>query len=143
VLATLIYLSRQIRENSKLLSTSIHESAMAGYNEINFQITSDPHVAELAMTLLIEPDKELTTIEKFQASTFIRTYCNHVYKLFRLYELKILPEKEWLNAAAEAKQVMYGTSAGRDFVSSNHYFDDLWVVLEKIEKRDITNHIGQ
>ena len=34
VLLTLLYLAKQIKENSKLLTTSVYQTAIDGYNEM-------------------------------------------------------------------------------------------------------------
>lgn len=41
VLVTLLYLAKQIKDNSKLLATSIYESAMSGFNDLQHLIAAN------------------------------------------------------------------------------------------------------
>lgn len=141
VLVTLLYLAKQIKDNSKLLATSIYESAMSGFNDLQHLIASDADVARIAQHFFIEGGQELSQLDRMRANFAIRFYVNHLYKLHRLHELRILPEKEWLNTASEAKQAMRATALMRQFVENNHYYDDLWKELEKHENRVMTEFV--
>ena len=132
VLGTLIYLAKQIKDNSKLLSTSIYETAMEGYNNINKWSIGDPDLAQLTRRWLTNDDTEMDSSEKFRLDMIQRVYANHIYKLFRLYEEGVLHEKEWQNAGLEAKQAWESSRVGRDFMRDNHFFDDLWKAFEEL-----------
>ena len=132
VLGTLIYLAKQIKDNSKLLSTSIYETAMEGYNNINKWSIGDPDLAQLTRRWLTNDDTEMDSSEKFRLDMIQRVYANHIYKLFRLYEDGVLHEKEWQNAGLEAKQAWESSRVGRDFMRDNHFFDDLWKAFEEL-----------
>ena len=132
VLGTLIYLAKQIKDNSKLLSTSIYETAMEGYNNINKWSIGDPDLVLLTHRMFIENDAEMDPIERFRVDMIQRIYANHIYKLFRLYEDGVLHAKEWQNAGLEAKQVWEGTQVGRDFMRDNHFFEDLWKAFDEL-----------
>ena len=45
VLATLIYLAVQIRQNTAAVATATYESAMTGFNDINVVVASHPSLA--------------------------------------------------------------------------------------------------
>ncbi len=115
VLGTLIYLAKQIKDNSKLLSTSIYETAMEGYNNINKWSTGDPDLVLLTHRMFVENETEMTPIEIFRVHMIQRIYANHIYKLYRLYEDGVLHAKEWPNAGLEAKQVYQGTQDWQGF----------------------------
>ena len=132
VLGTLIYLAKQIKDNSKLLSTSIYETAMEGYNNINKWSIGDPDLAQLTRRWLTNDDTEMDSSEKFRLDMIQRVYANHIYKLFRLYEDGVLHEKEWQNAGLEAKQAWESSRVGRDFMRDNHFFDDLWKAFDEL-----------
>ena len=132
VLGTLIYLAKQIKDNSKLLSTSIYETAMEGYNNINKWSIGDPDLAQLTRRWLTNDDTEMDSSEKFRLDMIQRVYANHIYKLFRLYEDGVLHEKEWQTAGLEAKQAWESSQVGRDFMRDNHFFDDLWKAFEEL-----------
>ena len=138
VLGTLIYLAKQIKDNSKLLSTSIYETAMEGYNNINKWSIGDPDLAQLTRRWLTDDDTEMDSSEKFRLDMIQRVYANHIYKLFRLYEDGVLHEKEWQNAGLEAKQAWESSQVGRDFMRDNHFFDDLSKAFKELGDKKIS-----
>ena len=79
VLGTLIYLAKQIKDNSKLLSTSIYETAMEGYNNINKWSIGDPDLVLLTHRMFVENEEEMTPIDKFRVDMIHRIYANHIY----------------------------------------------------------------
>jgi len=78
VLGTLIYLAKQIKDNSKLLSTSIYETAMEGYNNINKWSIGDPDLAQLTRRWLTNDDAEMDSSDKFRLDMIQRIYANHM-----------------------------------------------------------------
>ena len=51
VLLTLIYLAKQIKDNSNLLTISAYQTAMDGYNEIAAKFFEDEQVARISGNL--------------------------------------------------------------------------------------------
>ena len=54
VLLTLIYLAKQIKDNSNLLTISAYQTAMDGYNEIAAKFFEDEQVARISGNLFHE-----------------------------------------------------------------------------------------
>jgi hypothetical protein len=138
VLATLLYLAKQIKDNSKLLSATIQESTMQGYNNINQWAVGDPEIAALTFRWFVEDESEMTPLESFRLDMIIRIYCNHGLKLYHLFEQGVYPVNEWENSGREFKQVLLSTQAGRDFMRDNHGFDDLWASFDEFSEENIS-----
>jgi hypothetical protein len=135
VFLTLLYLAKQIKDNSKLLTTSVYQTAMDGYNEMASIFLEN---SELTMGLLIDDSSELSSPElsssdSYRLNIVLRVYMNQGLKLFRLYEAGVFPERDWETRAGEIKQIINATDFGREFARNNHVFDDMWINLEGIE----------
>ena len=138
VLATLVYLARQIKDNSKLLSTTIQDSAMEGYNIVNQWAVGDEELAKLTYRMFSGDDSGLSDLERFRLDFILRIYANHIYKLYRLYADGVYSEKQWQNSGLEAKEVYSSSALGREFMRNNHLFDDLWVAFDTLEDRPMS-----
>jgi len=130
VLLTLLYLAKQIKENSKLLTTSVYQTAVDGYNEMASIFLDNP---ELARNLLIDRPAQLSEVDAYKLNLILRVYLNQGLKLFKLYEAGIFPEEDWLLRAAEVKQVINQTDFSRDFVKSNRIFSQMCGHLDDLE----------
>lgn len=137
VFATLIYLALQIRQNTAMTNTSIYESAMGGFIDLNQIALFNPHVARAYMKGLADPDS-LSEEESFYCNMLLRAYMNHVYKLFRLFQRGAFPAREWDLAATEASQILLGSEMGVRFARDNRYFDDVVNEIRRFESSDFT-----
>ena len=138
VFITLAYLATQIRQNTALMTTSVYESAMGGFNELNKTVLSSPELLSIQRRGFAEPSS--LSAEELHAFNFIlRIHLNHVYKLFRLYQRGVFPEAEWRLAATETNEVLLGSELGRIFVANNRYFDDLYEELPKYKTDGFTS----
>ena len=133
VLATLLYLARQIRESSKAQTLSTYNSFIDGYMRFNEWTTETPERTSLTILILEESERELTEIESFQMNMILRNLGNHLLRMLRLYEAGTIQENDWLNFAGEARQIFSASKYGREFKENNFAFSDLWDQLEKIE----------
>ncbi len=124
VFATLAYLAVQIRQNTHSISTSIYESAMSGFNEVNRFICDNAELSSIFRRGNVDPES-LDEEELFRFNLITRNYTNHIYKLYRLYEQGAFPEREWKNVVLEAIQLFEMPGMAR-FKESNRYFADLW-----------------
>jgi hypothetical protein len=138
ILGTLIYLAKQIKDNSKLLSTTIHDSAMQGYNNINQWSIGNPEIAALTHRVFVEDESEITPLDKFRVDMILRIFANHILKLCHLFQDGVYPAHEWKNAGLEGKQVFSSTQIGRDFMRDNHLFDDLWRAFDELGYEQIS-----
>ena len=130
VLLTLLYLAKQIKENSKLLTTSVYQTAVDGYNEMASMFLENP---ELARNLLLDKPAQLSEVDAYKLNLILRVYLNQGLKLFKLYEAGIFPEEDWLLRAAEVKQVINQTDFSREFVKKNIIFSQMCSHLDDLE----------
>ena len=130
VLLTLLYLAKQIKENSKLLTTSVYQTAVDGYNEMASMFLENP---ELARNLLMDTPARLSEVDAYKLNLILRVYLNQGLKLFKLYEAGIFPEEDWLLRAAEIKQVINQTDFSREFAKNNLIFNQMCSHLDKLE----------
>ena len=130
VLLTLVYLAKQIKENSKLLTTSVYQTAVDGYNEMASIFLENP---ELARNLLMDKPVQLSEVDAYKLNLILRVYLNQGLKLFKLYEAGIFPEEDWLLRAAEVKQVISQTDFSREFVKNNLIFSQMCRHLDDLE----------
>ena len=130
VLLTLLYLAKQIKENSKLLTTSVYQTAVDGYNEMASIFLENP---ELARNLLMDKPAQLSEVDAYKLNLILRVYLNQGLKLFKLYEAGIFPEDDWLLRAAEIKQVINQTEFSREFVKNNLIFSEMSNHLNNLE----------
>ena len=122
VLLTLLYLAKQIKENSKLLTTSVYQTAVDGYNEMASMFIENP---ELARNLSMDKPAKLSEVDAYKLNLLLRVYLNQGLKLFKLYEAGIFPRDDWLLRAAEIKQVINQTEFSREFVNNNLIFSQM------------------
>jgi hypothetical protein len=134
VVATLGYVAIQIRQNTQSVATSVYESAMAGYNELNRDLTTNGDLASIARRGGNDPSS-LDIDERFRFDFSVRCYANHIYKLLRLYERGALPPHEWRNIVREAAQV-FSYPGFSEFKRGNHFFADLWARLEQVDPEE-------
>ena len=130
VLLTLLYLAKQIKENSKLLTTSVYQTAVDGYNEMASMFLENP---ELARNLLMDKPAQLGGVDAYKLNLILRVYLNQGLKLFKLYEAGIFPKEDWLLRAAEVKQVINQTAFSREFVKNNLIFSQMCSHLDDLE----------
>ena len=130
VLLTLLYLAKQIKENSKLLTTSVYQTAVDGYNEMASMFLENP---ELARNLLMDKPAQLSEVDAYKLNLILRVYLNQGLKLFKLYEAGIFPEEDWLLRAAEVKQVINQTDFSREFAKNNLIFSQMCRHLDQLE----------
>ena len=130
VLLTLLYLAKQIKENSKLLTTSVYQTAVDGYNEMASMFLENP---ELARNLLLDKPAQLSEVDAYKLNLILRVYLNQGLKLFKLYEAGIFPEEDWLLRAAEIKQVINQTDFSREFAKNNLIFSQMCRHLDQLE----------
>ena len=137
VLITLAYLAVQIRQNTRSITTSVYESAMSGFNEVNRYVGASADLSSIFRRGSVDPSS-LNEEELFRFNFVVRNYANHIYKLFRLYEQGAFPEHEWNNAVLEAVQLfeMPGMAA---FKKTNRYFSDLWREMGRHAPEDFSS----
>ena len=106
VIATLIYLAQQIKQQNASTQVSMYESILEGFNDANSLLASDEKLARLFNIGLWKPD-DLTDDQASQFSWIFRIYMNQFIKVHRLRESGIFPDVDWRGRQA----LTYGASS--------------------------------
>ena len=129
VVATLIYLSLQLRQYNKGLRSSTVHTTMREFNQINIS-QLDPSLAGLVDKGLVDLDS-LTQVEKYQFSWIMRTYVNIWDNMYQQYLEGACPESYWLPYAKQAKTILE-TPGGKLYRSNNTLTEGLYSYLDKL-----------
>ena len=88
VLVTLLYFARQLKENSKLRTVSVYQTAMGGYNKMASPSLEN---SELARNLLSDKLAQLSEVDTYKLNLIPRVYLNQVPGHFKVYGAGIFP----------------------------------------------------
>ena len=80
VLLTLIYLARQIKENTKVQTISAYSSMMYGFEALHSWSGSTKELAQINLKMYSEDTPELSVAEKHLLALMFHTFANHVHK---------------------------------------------------------------
>jgi hypothetical protein len=86
VLIGIVFLAIEIRHASNIRQAQMADAAVAGHNELNLAVISDPQVARMFVVGLYEPDK-LSDAEAVQFAMYIRSAVNQHLRLRRMHQL--------------------------------------------------------
>ena len=78
---TLIYLAKQIRDNSNLLTISAHQTVMDGNNEIAEKFFEDEQVARLSGNLFHENFSSISSMDDYRLNLMWRAYMKQSFKM--------------------------------------------------------------
>ena len=123
VIATLVYLSVQLKQNTKGINSNNHNFVTQGFNQFNLAIFSDPDLAKLSRKGIFDIDK-LSDVDKVRSQHMFHLLFNIYRNLYHQYLDGSYPESQWLPWAYEAKQ-MIETEGGKHFRSHTSTYDDL------------------
>ena len=123
VIASLIYLTKEIRQNTASVDTARYETITTGFNDIDAVIVADPDLAHLFNLAMFEPDK-LTEQEQPRLAFVFRMFVNQYHKIYSLYTTGALPEEEWITYAKQAGQFL-GSPGGQRYLKGNTDFPEL------------------
>ena len=116
VVATLLYLARQIRQQNQIAKHNTWESLFDGFNQSNQQLVGSASLAELFERGLADPGS-LTADEARQHRYMLRVYQNHMLKAFNAYRRGFLDAEDWRDQAFDFA-VNLDNPGGRDYVRS-------------------------
>ena len=116
VVATLIYLSIQIRHSSTQTRMATYESWVSGFSDVDSMLANNKEAAMAFHIGLSDPDS-LGDAEKQQFYWVMRSFTVQYFKLYRLYQQGIIPEEDWIGNAREAAALL-GTAGGKRFRAS-------------------------
>jgi hypothetical protein len=86
VLFGLIFLAVEVRQANTMAQAQMADAMVAGHNELNLAIVSDPQVARIFVVGLYEPDN-LSDAEAVQFAALMRARVNQELRLRRMFEL--------------------------------------------------------
>jgi len=126
VVATLIYLSIQIRQSSTQTRMATYESFVSGFSDVDSMLGSSKEAAMTFHIGLSDPDS-LGDAEEHQFYWMMRSFLIQYFKLYRLYQQGIIPEEDWIENAGEVAALL-GTAGGKRFRASmgdswKHFLD--------------------
>jgi hypothetical protein len=110
VIVTLLYLSIQIRQNSKMMKANAKQSISDASQQLIYQMSAE---AEIMEKLLFNADENLTPVERRKAwflfRAMLRGYETQIYQ----HEVGLLDDAEW----AYLKRVILETTSYPGFYS--------------------------
>ena len=134
VLATLVYLVIQIKQNNKLLTATIYDSAVGEYLSLNRVVLESADYASISRRGLADVS-QLNEDEAYRLNTGLRNFFTHVDKIFRLFRQGVIPETEWKRFASDAASIL-SMDAGRAFRTGNDYYAELFSELDNLQNPD-------
>ena len=117
VVATLIYLAKQIRIQNRANEAASFDGLMDGFNQLNSMLATDKGLYRIFMTGLNRPET-LDDDEAGQFTALLRMYMNGNHKLFEAYKRGAVPEQIWHDMATQAAELWY--SPGGQVFSNGH-----------------------
>jgi len=117
VVVGLIFLGMEVRDAKQMAQAQMADAAVAGHNELNLALISDPQVARVFVVGLYEPDR-LTDTEAVQFAAWMRAFVNQQLRLRRMHELGFESAE---GRSFEVRQLasMLSTPGGKQFLDSN------------------------
>ena len=135
VLATLVYLTLQVRQNTNALNSSNNHRVMDAFNALNVTIAGDADVARIFYTGIAAPET-LTEAEQNRFQHLMHTVANVYRNLFHQYLDGTFPEARWRIWAREARQLLVELPGGAFFRSRTATYEDLFAYLETLPGDD-------
>ena len=105
VVATLIYLTIEIRLNRMAIESDSLDSLAAGWNSLNVHVMDDPELAEIWVKGFSDPDS-LDPIQRTRFMMMGQSYINHFMTVKKHHDAGTLPESEWQVHAAGTAHAM-------------------------------------
>ncbi len=117
VLIGVIFLALEVRHASDMAQAQMADSAVAGHNELNLALVSDPQVARVFVVGLYEPSN-LSDAEAVQFAAWMRAYVNQNLRLRRMNQLGFKSAEEGIDELRQLAR-MLSTPGGALFLESN------------------------
>ena len=130
VIVTLIYLTTQIRQNTKSINSNNSNNVMAGFNQLNVALVTDPEAARIWYSGIYDIDA-LSEVEKHRFTHLTNGFFNIFRNLYLQYLDGTFPEDQWCIWALEARQLMH-TSGVAYFRQRTRTYEDLFEYLESM-----------
>ena len=131
VFLTLIYLARQINENSKLQKISAYNAMITGFSDLYSWIGTSKELAAVSKYMFREGDRELSEEERHQLTIMYHQFGNHVLRVHSLHEEKIIQESNWLDFCVEMDFMINASEYAREYKLARPTLAPIW---EKISR---------
>ena len=126
VFLTLIYLARQISENSKLQKISAYNAMITGFSDLYSWIGASKELAAVSKYMFQEADRELSEEEGHQLTIMYHQFGNHVLRVHSLHEEKIIKESDWLDFCSEMDFMINASKYGRQYREARPNLSPIW-----------------
>jgi len=117
VVATLVYLAKQIRAQSKANESENFNGLMDGFNQFNSLLATDKGLYRLFITGLNHPE-ELDADQAGQFAALYRMFINSTHKILLAYQHGAFDERIWRDLAAQAAE-MWHSPGGQVFAKGH------------------------
>jgi hypothetical protein len=135
VVVTLIYLSFQLKQNTKSVNSNNSNTLMQGFNQVNTAVFSNPAVAQILYSGLDAPE-QLSSVEQHQFAHVMASVMNIYRNLYHQYLDGTFPERSWVPWAREAKQLLE-SPGGAYFLSRSRTYEDLAAYLRTVAESQV------
>jgi hypothetical protein len=121
VIATLFYLTTQIRHQTTSINVSLQEGVLEGFNQAHLIFAESEELSGIFTMGLYHPD-ELSDNQAVQFQFMFRLYINQFLKIYRLHEQGLLSAEDW-EGHASFSSFLVNTPGGTLFRNSH---GDAW-----------------
>jgi len=129
VIVTLVYLTAQIRQNTKSINSNNSNSVMAGFNQLNVAML-DPEVSRICYEGFFRID-EMSESERNRFTHLMNGFFNIFRNLYHQFLDGTFPADQWESWALEARQMME-TPGVEYFRTRTRTYEDLFSYLEQM-----------
>ena len=127
---TLIYLIIQVRQNSASIDATTTQSNIAGFNQLNMMLATNPKLAEI-LDRGSESPSELSEEENLSYTWIIRSYLNLYLNLYDQYRDGTCPKYLWNRHAKELK-VRADSPGLRAFLEIDTSYQEMFDYIEEM-----------
>ena len=143
VVAGIIFLSIEIRQNTVAITGTAIQSASALSREQMFVIMQDPELSRIVVEGMSSPS-DLSSVDMFRLSYMVRTFWVGMQANYRQWDLGILPDEEW----AYYRRTMcpiYGNTGGNFFWRRDRdlFIPEFVEIVEQCEPPADDNSLAQ
>ena len=111
VVATLIFLGLEVRNNRNATESMSIDALAVGFNNLNTQLVGDSEFFEIFFSALGDPTN-LSDINRARVLWMIQSYINHLTTVKKYHDSGALPEEEW-DAYIEGTAQVLNTPGGK------------------------------
>ncbi len=130
VVVTLVYLTAQVRQNTKSINSNNSNNVMTGFNQLNVALLTDPEASRICYQGF-EGIHEMSVSERNRFTHLMNGFFNIFRNLYHQYLDGTFPADQWEIWALEARQMMQ-TPGVAYFRERTRTYEDLFEYLEQM-----------